>query len=140
MSDQQKLSERMRLGCVKVEIGGYATEQGPLAKNFADRVEAIETQLAEAIQERDEARATIQELRTINVEPGISLGLARDWKAQRDALEKALRLLESVGMLATFADPTCPCKSCIAKRAAREALAELERPAPEDGGKQHAEN
>lgn len=38
--------------------------------------------------ERDEVLCTVAELRQINVEPGISLGLAREWKGQLAKAEK----------------------------------------------------
>lgn len=50
------------------------------AIRYADKVE----------RERDEARAENDELKAINVEPGISLGKAREWK--RELAEERARL------------------------------------------------
>ena len=82
MSDQQKLSERMEK---------YADKDGPAyfvkdwIAGWAKEAEALETQLLEAIRERDEARAltSIWEKAT------------REACNQRDALAKALQFIMS---------------------------------------------
>lgn len=130
---EQKLSERMRQDNqwlysdlvveLETQLAEAIREHDAEIVQMAREVTAMRNERDQAIRERDEARSTVQELRAINVEPGISLGVARDWKSKRDALAKALE------------DQVCaePCKheDC---RDNLVLLATLERSAPADGG------
>jgi hypothetical protein len=69
------------------------TDRTKMVAEIIDREEAEERQALES--ERDTLLHTVRELRAINVEPGISLGLAHAWKAERDRLADLLtELLE----------------------------------------------
>lgn len=72
------------------------------------RSKALVNKIASAIQAHDEERekehqkalhdlkCTVKELRSINVEDGISLGKAYDWRAERDALRKECDKLNAI--------------------------------------------
>lgn len=155
MSDQQKLSERMR------ELSASDT-----VDEWSDSVEALETQLAEAIRERDDARAETK-IRTESLHTAVRLKLQaqsqRDalakhescdvetnaivggaleafnqMRAESYALEKVLReLVECVDDLVNGFSPAVDPRRWViqATQPARELLAALDRTAPADGGR-----
>lgn len=57
-----------------------------LIKGALADLEKAERERDEMLRERDDAHAVIVQLRAINVEPGISLGKAYEWRRERDAL------------------------------------------------------
>ncbi len=63
---------------------------------MTDQYEKIaNAKIAQLEAENARLTATVRELRSINVEPGISLGKAHDWKQERDALATRCRELEA---------------------------------------------
>lgn len=54
--------------------------------DYRQRIAELEAALADRTDEGDSLRAANYELRAINVQPGISLGKALEWKQERDEL------------------------------------------------------
>lgn len=85
--DRITLNEAMN----KVTLSELIQGERKVRKEAEQERDRLSAELAQARQELSDAKVVIRELRSINVEPGISLGKAREWRQRVELLETALR-------------------------------------------------